>query len=73
MMRIFLTVAINVANCVRSFSKLKIIENYLRSTMSTLQLRNITTLSTERQLRNKIVLDDVIAEFANKKARKIVL
>ena len=73
MLRIFLTIAVSVATCERSFSKLKLIKNYLRSTMSNLRLRNLAMLSIERELTDKITFDDVIAEFANKKARKIVL
>ena len=73
MLRIFLTIAVSVATCERSFSKLKLIKNYLRSTMSTLRLRNLAMLSIERQLTDEIVFDDVIAEFANKKARRIAL
>ena len=44
MLRIFLTIAVSVATC-ESFSKLK-----LRSSMSTLRLRNLATLSIEQQL-----------------------
>jgi len=44
-LRIFLTIAVSVATCERSFSKLKLIKNYLRSSMSTLRLRNLATLS----------------------------
>lgn len=73
MLRIFLTIAVSVATCERSFSKLKLIKNYLRSTMSTLRLRNLAILSIERQLTDEIVFDNVIEEFANKKARKVTL
>ena len=50
MLRIFLTIAVSVATCERSFSKLKLIKNYLRSSMSTLRLRNLAILSIEQQL-----------------------
>ena len=73
MLRIFLTVAISVATCERSFSKLKLIKSYLRSTMSTLRVRNLGILSIERQLTEQIDFDKVIEDFANKKARKIFL
>ena len=73
MLRIFLTIAVSVATCERSFSKLKLIKNYLRSTMSTLRLRNLAMLSIERELTDEIAFDDVTEEFANKKSRKFVL
>jgi len=47
MLRIFFTIAVSVATCERSFAKLKLIKNYLRSSMSTLRLRNFATLSIE--------------------------
>jgi len=42
---IVLTIAVSVATCERSLSKLNMIKNYLRSSMSTLWLRNLATLS----------------------------
>jgi len=36
-----LTISVSVATCERSFSKLKLIKNYSRSSMSTLRLRNL--------------------------------
>jgi len=73
MLRIFLKVAVSVATCERSFSKLKLIKNYLRSSMSTLRLRNLATLSIEQQLTDNINFDIAIEEFANKKARKVTV
>jgi len=46
----FLTIAVSVATCERRFLKLKLIKNYLRSSMSALRLRNLATLSIEQQL-----------------------
>jgi len=72
MLRIFVTIAGSVATCGGSFSKLKLIKNYLRSSTSALPLRNLATLSIEQKLTDKINFDIVIEEFANKKARKLV-
>ena len=71
MLRIFLTIAISVATCERSFSKLKLIKNYLRSTMSSLRMSNLAIFSTERQLTDKIDFDNVINNFTEKKQEKL--
>ena len=73
MLRIFLTIAVSVATCERSFSKLNLINNYLRSSMGTLRLRNLVTLSIEQQLTDEINFDIATEEFANKKARKVTV
>jgi len=73
MLRIFLTVAVSVATCERSFSKLKLIMNYLKSSMSALRLRNLATLSIEQQLTDNINFDNAIEEFANEKTRKVTV
>ena len=74
MLRIFLTIAVSVATCERSFSKLKLIKNYLRSSMSTLRLRNLAILSVEQHLTdNNINFDIAIEEFADKKARRVTV
>jgi len=73
MLRIFLTIAVSLITCEWNFSKVKLIKNYLRSSMSTLRLRNLATLFVEQQLTNKIIFDIAIEEFANKKARKVTV
>ena len=73
MLRIFITVAISVATCEKSFSKLKLIKNYLRSSMSTLRLRNLAIPSIEQQLTVEINFDIAVEEFANKKARRVTV
>ena len=55
MLRTFLTTAVSVATCKRKFSKLKLIKNCLRPSMSTLRLRNLATLSIEQQLSLRVV------------------
>lgn len=72
-LRIFLTLPLTVASCERSFSKLKIIKNYLRSTLGQERLTNLGILLIELETSNSISYDDIINDFAAKKARKIKL
>lgn len=70
--RIFLTMSVSVASCERSFSKLKLIKNYLRSTMSQARIDSLAVLSIERQLVDTIDFDQIIDEFAAKKVRRVI-
>ncbi|XP_050547907.1 uncharacterized protein LOC126909513 [Daktulosphaira vitifoliae] len=70
-LRIFLTMPVTTATCERSFSKLKIIKNYLRSTMVQERLTNLAILSIEHEIASKMDYTLVIEEFASKKARKV--
>uniref|UniRef100_H3BBS5 HAT C-terminal dimerisation domain-containing protein n=1 Tax=Latimeria chalumnae TaxID=7897 RepID=H3BBS5_LATCH len=67
--RIFCTLPVTVAEGERAFSKLSIIKNYLRSTMSQDRLSSLAILSTEYELARKIDFRDIIRDFANKKAQ----
>ncbi|KAJ7332951.1 hypothetical protein JRQ81_015131 [Phrynocephalus forsythii] len=68
-LRIYLTVPVTVAEGERSFSKLKLIKNYLRSTMSQERLSNLAMLSIEKEV--AIDTSDLIKCFAHRKARKV--
>lgn len=68
-LRIYLTLPVTVAHGERSFSKLKIIKNYLRSTLSQSRLTNLSLVSIEHEI--KIEVSDMIRDFANAKARKV--
>lgn len=57
---IFLTIPVTTANAERSFSKLKIIKNYLRTIMSQERLSSLSTISFERARARNIDLDDAI-------------
>ncbi|XP_054276742.1 52 kDa repressor of the inhibitor of the protein kinase-like [Macrosteles quadrilineatus] len=72
-LRIFLTMPVSVASCERSFSKLKIIKNYLRSSMCETRLTNLAILSIEYDRASKIDFNEVINKFALVKARKVQL
>ncbi|XP_048514984.1 zinc finger MYM-type protein 1-like [Athalia rosae] len=70
-LRILLSLPVSVASGERSFSKLKIIKNYLRSTMSQERLVGLATISIESELCDLIDYQELIADFAKVKARKI--
>ena len=53
-LQILLTVPISVAGCERSFSKMKLIMPYLRSTMTESPLTNLAILSIERETVEKV-------------------
>jgi len=50
MLRIMLTTPVSVASAECSFSKLKLIKNYLRSSMSQERLEGLVMLSIEQEL-----------------------
>lgn len=70
-LQIMLTVAVSVASCERSFSKLKLILTYLRSSMSQDRLSNLSVLSIERETVDSIDFNNIIDRFAAAKAAKL--
>ena len=63
--RIYLTLPISVASGERSFSKLKLIKNYLRSTMSQDRLIDLSIISIENNIMNSI---DITNDFVSIKS-----
>ena len=63
LLQISLTLAVSTAQCERSFSALKRIKTYLRTTMTEQRLTDISILSIERELSKKISLDTVVSKF----------
>ena len=57
----------------RSFSKLKVVKNCLRSTIGQSKLSSLSLLSIECELLRSIYFRDVIIQFAKKKSRKVTL
>jgi len=66
-----LTIPITSAGAERSFSKLKLIKNYLRNSMSQQRLTGLATLAIEKDLSEKINYETIIQNFAAQKSRKI--
>nr|CAI5852033.1 unnamed protein product [Callosobruchus analis] len=72
---LFLTLPITTATAERSFSKLKLIKNYLRTSMGQERLSDISLLSIEAETLEKLksspAINDLINQFAEKNARKV--
>ncbi|KAK2442098.1 zinc finger MYM-type protein [Trifolium repens] len=67
---ILLTVPVTVASAETSFSKLKLIRTYLRSSMSQERLNGLATLSIENDMLTDIDVDVLINDFASQSARR---
>jgi len=57
-----------VASAERSFSKLKLIKNYLRNTCNQDRLSSLTVLNIEREQTINIAIEKIINDFANAKS-----
>jgi hypothetical protein len=67
---LFLTLPVTVASADRSFSKLKIIKNHLRSTVHQERLSGLALVSVESARAREMNMDQLVLEFAESKARK---
>ncbi|PRQ48098.1 putative HAT dimerization domain, ribonuclease H-like domain-containing protein [Rosa chinensis] len=70
--RILLTIPVTVASAERSFSKLKLIKSYLRSTMSQERLSGLAMISIEKDIVGKLDYVNLISTFASKNARRVI-
>jgi len=68
--RIMLTIPVTVASAERSFSKLKLIKSYLRSTMSQERLNGLAILCIEKNVLENLDFEEVINDFASQNARR---
>ncbi|XP_053561928.1 zinc finger MYM-type protein 1-like [Bombina bombina] len=70
-LRILLTLPVSVASGERSFSKLKLIKSYIRSTMLEKRLVGLATISIEHTQAAALDLAEMVTKFAKEKARKV--
>ena len=70
---ILLTLPLSVASGARSFSKLKLIKSYLRSTMIQDRHVGLVTLPIESELATSPNIKELASNFAKCKARKVPL
>ena len=68
-LRILLTCPVTVASAERSFSKLKLIKTFNRTSMTDSRLSSLVMLSIENDCARSLDYDNVITAFANKKVR----
>ena len=69
--KILLTIPVTIASIKRSFSKLKLIKSYLKSTMSQERLSGLAILSIEKEMLAELECKNLISNFASQKTRKI--
>uniref|UniRef100_A0A9J8CNG3 TTF-type domain-containing protein n=1 Tax=Cyprinus carpio carpio TaxID=630221 RepID=A0A9J8CNG3_CYPCA len=69
-LRLLLTLPVSVASGERSFSALKLIKNYMRSTMGQERLTGLALMSIEHDVRQSLDMEDIVIGFAENKARK---
>ncbi|XP_052620984.1 uncharacterized protein LOC111890008 [Lactuca sativa] len=68
--KILLTVPVTVASAERSFSKVKLLKSYLRSTITQERLNGLAILSIDSQFLRSVDYDKRIDVFASKNARR---
>ncbi|XP_035845819.1 zinc finger MYM-type protein 1-like [Helianthus annuus] len=71
--KVLLTIPVTVASAERSFSKLKLLKTYLRSTMSQERLNGLATISIESEILDTMDYKELIESFASKNARRTTL
>ncbi|OCT96206.1 hypothetical protein XELAEV_18013881mg [Xenopus laevis] len=67
---LFLTLPVTVSSAERSFSKLKLIKSFLRSTMSQQRLSGLAILSIENERARELDIESLVDDFAESKARR---
>ena len=68
--RVLLTLGASIAGCERSFSKLKLILNYLRTTMMQERLDSLALLSIEKKMTKALSYEDTVSDFVNAHVRR---
>lgn len=73
LLRIYLTMMVTNCSGERSFSVLKRVKSYLRSSMSQERLSGLSLLAIEWKILQELDVQDVIEDFAKMKSRRVVL
>ncbi|KAJ1254500.1 hypothetical protein BS78_K048800 [Paspalum vaginatum] len=71
--RVLLTIPVTVASAERSFSKLKLLKSYLRSTMTQERLNALAIIALECGMLEKIDYEYIIEDFISKNTKRMAL
>jgi hypothetical protein len=71
--RILLTISVTVASAERSFSKLKLLKSYMRSTMTQERLNGLAMISIESDVFEDTDYEGVIKDFISRNRRRMLL
>lgn len=71
--RVLLTIPVTVASAERSFSKLKLLKTYLRSTMTQERLNDLAIIALEGEMLEKIDYEHIIEDFISKNTKRMML
>jgi len=66
---LFATIPVTLASAQCSFSKLKLIKTYLRSSISQKRLDGLAFLAIDNECAKQLNIDDLLDKFGNTKAR----
>ncbi|XP_037474290.1 zinc finger MYM-type protein 1-like [Triticum dicoccoides] len=71
--RVLLTIPVTVASAERSFSKLKLLKSYMRTTMTQQRLTDLATIALESEVLEKIDYEDIIEDFISRNTKRMML
>ena len=73
LLRIYLVLMISNCSGERSFSKLKLIKNRLRTSLGQEKLNQLTIMNIEYDVLREIDFEHIVADFSKRKARKVLI
>ena len=71
--RVLLTIPVTVASTERSFSKLKLLKSYMRTTMTQQRLTDLAKITLESEVLEKIDYEDIIEDFISRNTKRMML
>ena len=70
LLRLFLTIPITTCSAERSFSVLRRLKTYLRSTLSQTRLNHLSVLHCYQELVDRLQVDDIYKEFVSRNEQR---
>lgn len=70
-LKVAVTLPVTVASVERSIPRLKLIQTYLRSTMSQEALSGLALISINLEVSSQVLYDDTMTKFVIRKAKRV--